>query len=156
MNKEEIIEFLDNPQTMDHLKKLETEEEMVSYLHENGIDISLEKASELIKIFRLYKEKNGEISEKDLEGITGGRSISKITTGVILGTIALTAGGKFVYDVAKEYDKESGGKLTATLDNAKLAVGNTVNHVKYIGKEIKPRAESAYKDIVKKTAKDLI
>ena len=96
-----------------------------------------------------------EISEEDLEGITGGRSIAKITTGVILGTIALTAGGKFVYDVAKEYDKESGGKLTATLDNAKLAVENTVDHVKYIGKEIKPRAESAYKDIVKKTAKAL-
>ena len=35
MNKEEIVEFLDNPQTMDHLKKLGTEEEMVSYLHEN-------------------------------------------------------------------------------------------------------------------------
>ena len=155
MNKEEIVKFLDNPQTIAHLKSLDNEKEMVSYLHENGIDISLEKASELIKIFKLFEEKNGEISEEDLEGISGGVSAVEAATGIILGTIVLTAGGKFVCDVAQEYNKESGGKLTTAVDNAKLAVENTVEHIKYIGKEIKPRAKSAYKDIVKKTAKAL-
>ena len=155
MNEEEIVKFLDNPQTMAHLKTLNDEKEMVSYLHENGIEISLEKASELIKIFKLFEEKKGKISEKDLESISGGVPIAKVATGIILGSIVLTAGGKFVYDVAREYDKESGGKLTAAANDAKLTVENTVNHLKDFGNEIKPKATSAYKEIVNKTAKAL-
>lgn len=145
MNKEEIVKFLDDPQTIDHLKNLETEDGIVSYLHENGIDISTEKASELIKIFKLFEKENGEILEEDLERISGGASIAKTAAGIILGTIALTAGGKFLHDV----NEESQGGLLKVAGEVTNSVGEAaVDKAAHIGSKIK----STYKKAVRTTA----
>ncbi len=77
MEKEQIIEFLDKPDTVPYLQSLASGEEIKKYLNDNGIEISLEKANELKKIFELFEEKNGEISEEELESIGGGKNFTQ-------------------------------------------------------------------------------
>lgn len=121
MEKEQIIEFLDKPETVPHLQSLESGEEIKKYLNENDIEISLEKANELKKIFDLFDEKNGEISDEELENISGGTTltkedyinIGKTVAGVAILGLVIGGAGKFGYDVKKECDsrKGTGGKF---------------------------------------------
>ncbi len=54
----------------------------------------------------MNKEKNGKISEEDLEEVTGGLSLAKAVVGAMLGTTAIV-GGKIVYEMANEKPKNN-------------------------------------------------
>lgn len=116
MEKEQIIEFLDKPDTVPYLQSLASGEEIKKYLNDNGIEISLEKANELKKIFELFEEKNGEISKEELENIGGGKNFTQrdyenmikgLVCAALVGTLSI-GGGKFIKDVKEEYDNRKG------------------------------------------------
>ena len=133
MEKEQIIEFLDKPETVPHLQSLESGEEIKKYLNENDIEISLEKANELKKIFDLFKEKNGEISDEELKNISGGTNltkedyinIGKTVVGVAILGLVIGGAGKFGYDVKKEYDRRQGANIRTSSERINKIISKT-------------------------------
>lgn len=109
MSEKELIEFLDKHENISKMKSLKSGEEIQKYLKDNGIEIDVKKAEELKKMFELIEQNDIELSNEELENISGGsksKLASQIAKGIILGTASvalLGAGGKFAYDVANEY-----------------------------------------------------
>ena len=113
MTKEQVIEFLSDPQVIAKLKKSKSEEEVVSYLKENGIDITVKKAQIIKEALATIDSYSGKLTDEQLDEITGGASVGKIMAGIVLGAVTIATiagGGKFLYDVNNEINQQ--GTLT--------------------------------------------
>lgn len=105
MTNEEVVKLLSDPKVIMELKKLETEEEIVTYLKEKNLDISLEKAQKIKQALCISDDYKGKLSDEQLDDIAGGGTAGKIMAGIVLGAAAvgiLAGGGKFAYDVINE------------------------------------------------------
>ena len=55
---------------------------LVAFLKDNGCDVSVEEAKQFLKEKSVQMQKNGELSEAELEQIAGGSETVMITLGV--------------------------------------------------------------------------
>ena len=109
MTNEQIIKFLSDPKVIAELKKLKSEEEIINYIKENGIEITFKKAQIIKEALTTIDSYSGKLTDEQLEDIVGGASVGKIVAGIILGAAAvatIAGGGKFSYDVYNKIEKK--------------------------------------------------
>lgn len=126
MKIEKITEVVKDETFARSIVDMKSPEEVKEAFATKDVDISLEEAKVIIStIQRMIKNNSTELSEKDLQEISGGGQTLKIASAVALGIIAaggVAALGKYSYDVANELSKDKfirgAGKL---VQNAKLS-----------------------------------
>lgn len=82
MNDQQIKDLFSDQAFMNSILEMETAEEVQAALKEKGLDLSLE---EIGVIRESLNSENGELSEDELENVSGG----SITVGIIIGVAAI-------------------------------------------------------------------
>jgi hypothetical protein len=72
MNEEQIKEIFSDKTYVQTLFELDTAEEVQASLAEKGIELSTTEITTLLDSLQKYAEADGELSEDDLETVTGG------------------------------------------------------------------------------------
>lgn len=115
MKIEKITEVVKDETFARSIVDMKSPEEVKEAFATKDVDISLEEAKVIIStIQRMIKNNSTELSEKDLQEISGGGQTLKIASAVALGIIAaggVAALGKYSYDVANELNKSTLNKL---------------------------------------------
>ena len=115
MKIEKITEVVKDETFARSIVDMKSPEEVKKAFATKDVDISLEEAKVIIStIQRMIKNNSTELSEKDLQEISGGGQTLKIASAVALGIIAaggVAALGKYSYDVANELNKSTLNKL---------------------------------------------
>ena len=115
MTTEKITEAVKDETFARSIVDMKSPEEVKKAFATKDVDISLEEAKVIIStIQRMIKNNSTELSEKDLQEISGGGQTLKIASAVALGIIAaggVAALGKYSYDVANELNKSTLNKL---------------------------------------------
>jgi TRAP-type uncharacterized transport system fused permease subunit len=88
MNEQEIKELFSDEAYVSSLLALDTAEEVQASLAEKGLDLSEAEITSLLDTLQKYAESGGELSEADLETVTGGTFtfvllILTIVTGIL-------------------------------------------------------------------------
>ncbi len=89
MHEQKIKELFSDEQFVKELFALETPEEVQAVLADNDVEISVE---EILKIRELLiKKENGELSDEDLEEVSGGlvQVITHATIVLVMGIISI-------------------------------------------------------------------
>ncbi len=144
MKIEKITEVVKDETFARSIVDMKSPEEVKEAFATKDVDISLEEAKVIIStIQRMIKNNSTELSEKDLQEISGGGQTLKIASAVALGIIAaggVAALGKYSYDVANELNKNTFDKLrqNARLSNPSLyekAVSGGADMIEQLTKE---------------------
>jgi hypothetical protein len=88
MSEQEIRELFSDEAYVSSLLALETAEEVQASLAEKGIDLSEAEITKLLETIQNYVQSGEELSEADLEAVTGG-VIGAIIAILVLGGLAL-------------------------------------------------------------------
>jgi hypothetical protein len=93
MNEEQIKEIFSDKTYVQTLLELDTAEEVQASLAEKGLNLSTTEITTLLDSLQKYAEAGGELSEDDLETVTGGMFtfvmlIIAVATGILGGAVA--------------------------------------------------------------------
>jgi hypothetical protein len=91
MSEQEIREIFSDEAYVSSLLALETPEEAQTSLAEKGIDLSTTEIATLVDSLQKYEQSGEELSEADLETVTGG-IIGLIVFAVVIGSLAVGTG----------------------------------------------------------------
>jgi hypothetical protein len=80
MLKEKLKEFFSNEELSTELLECQTNEEAKKLLSEHGVDVTDEEMGILKDYINKFVENNGKLSEKELDEISGGWSVSGIVS----------------------------------------------------------------------------
>jgi hypothetical protein len=72
MNEQQIKEIFSDKAYVQTLLEMDTAEEVQASLAEKGLDLSTKELATLLDAIQKYAESDGELSEVDLETVTGG------------------------------------------------------------------------------------
>jgi hypothetical protein len=95
MSEQEIRDLFNDEAYVSSLLALDTAEEVQASLAEKGLDLSTTEITKIIDSIRNYSESDRELSEADLETVTGGLvGVALLFFGMIMGIIGVgtTAG----------------------------------------------------------------
>jgi hypothetical protein len=95
MSEAEVKELFSDEAYVSSLLALETAEEVQASLAEKGVDLSTTEITKILDSIRNYSESDEELSESDLENVTGGLvGVALLFFGLIMGIIGVgtTAG----------------------------------------------------------------
>jgi len=86
MIKQEILDKINavdcDKEFLDRLAKSETPEEFQTVFQEKGVDLTLDEIEELIEKIADSDNKNGELDETDLSGVSGGVAFATILNAI--------------------------------------------------------------------------
>lgn len=109
MKIEKITEVVKDEAFAKSIVDMKSPEEVKKAFATKDVDISLGEAEVIIStIQKMIKNNSTELSEKDLQEISGGGNTLKIASAVALGIVAaggIAALGKYSYDVADELNR---------------------------------------------------
>lgn len=107
MNREEMlkkVQELSQDETFEaQVKAAETHEDVIRVFEENGVDAPREELEGMLYAMA-EAGANGQLSESDLEGVSGGWSLAGVITGAW--KVGTWLAGKLVYGDTKTAEKE--------------------------------------------------
>ena len=118
--KEKMIAMLESkPELAAKIDNINTDEEVVAFFAENGIDVTVEEVREVLAegVIECAEPENGELSEENLDNVAGGLAL---TLGLI--ATAWGVGSRAGMILRNMVDKKKGYKATYTWDEIKSGV----------------------------------
>lgn len=148
MGQEKVIQVLEDKDFIEKIVRLQTPEEVQSAFKEKGIDTSIKEVELLGSLInKMIEKKGGNLTEEDLESISGGGPVEMVaghTLGALVGTLAgafqTVAGVPMMILYGDRAAKEKGFRVGYVLSRVALAAagaGMGVGYLKWSGKNKK-------------------
>ncbi len=99
MEEQKIRDIFSDEQFVKELLDLETPEEVKVVLADHDIDVTVDDIMQVKELFE--KKQNGEISDEELENVSGGFLLELLIMGVTAAVLTGTAGG--VYHCSRRF-----------------------------------------------------
>jgi hypothetical protein len=96
MSEQEMRDILTDEAYVSSLLALDTPEEVQASLAEKGIDLTEAEITALLQAIQSYVQSGGELSEADLETVTGGFVLMGFLIGLVVATISSAVGAGVV------------------------------------------------------------